>query len=322
MKRILTIFVATALAAGVCEAQQAFRHLGMSLEVGSTGAGINLSYPLITNRLIMTVGANLPQIPISSSFTLSSAPLNAKMALAVEYMQSYNDLVDLYYNDGYYDYYGRPMEHINIGDLQTRIEDQQSLYTKLKAKLNLECLKVMFEIYPTKSYFHFTIGAFISNGDWMTFHATCDHEVWDIYKEMVQKYEDVVTLADWYKRNFNPDFTIPEVENVGKAAQITIHNQTFAVDPETGELDARLVVNRIKPYLGVGFGSSVPTKRRLGAQLELGMYYQGKPTFKSDQSVSLNSSAYNDSKVDDVVKTVIHFQWFPQVTLRFTGRLF
>ena len=308
MKKIFTLASIALLSISTAFAQEAFKHLGASIEFGTTGLGINLSYPVISDHLVVTLGYNLPELPISSNFDLNISPINDKIGKANNMINRYNDALDKYpqYITG------------------SRLENLTSLSecnVKIKDKINFGNFKAMVEYYPTdKSYFHITAGVFVGEGTWMNISAQADKDVWSVYQKAVELNKQIPDLRN---KGIAAVQDIAPIEGLETAAKVNINGDTYHLSPNNGgRIDTKLTVRKIKPYVGVGFGSSVPTKKRLGFQMEIGAYYQGKPTFESNDMVSYDNSAYNNQTVDDIVDEIIYLRWYPQVSFRFTGRIF
>lgn len=314
MKKIFALALAASMVAGAAQAQEAFKHLGMSLEAGTTGVGVNLSYPIVTDHLIVTLGYNLPTYTVNADFDLNGQPINDRVNQANGMIDNYNKMIDQYPDVA-------AMKGMSKID---RIDNVGTINTEVEAKLNFTNFKAMLEYYPTtKSAFHITAGVFVGNGEWMTISAQADRAVWSTYTKAVDQNKLIPHLSANELAPGIPATNIGPVEGLEDAAIFNLNGQTFHLAPNCGgRLDTKMTVQKVKPYIGVGFGSSVPTRKRLGCQLELGAYYQGKPTLESPAEVAYDSKAFSSKTVDDIMKTIVHFQWYPQMTLRFTGRLF
>lgn len=320
MKKLFALFTAAVLCTGVASAQEAFRHLGASIELGTTGLGVNISYPVITDRLVVTVGYNFPSLSVKSSFDMNGQPINSRINQANQMIDTYNSMIQKYPEQAA----ERGMKPID------RIENVNSIDTKVKAKLNFGDFKLLAEYYPTKkSFFHFTAGVFIGNGEWMNVTADVDKAVWQTYTNAVKQNSEIPNMkkgeltAGIPGAPVIPATDIHPVEGLEDAAKVNIHNDTYHLAVNSGgRLNTKLAVQKIKPYIGVGFGSSVPTKKRLGFQMELGAYYQSKPTFESPAIVAYDDKAFSNKTVDDIVDNLVYLRWYPQLTFRFTGRIF
>lgn len=318
MKKLFALICIALLGIGSSNAQEAFKHLGASLEVGSTGIGVNLSYPLISDHLIMTVGYNFPSFTISKEFGLNKGSIDGQMNQAIGKLKEYNKLV----ND--YGDYAQQMGLSaipGVDGMSEKIANVKELNADVDASVNFGNFKVMFEYYPTTTnLFHFTAGLFIGSGSWMDISGKIDQKVWnDAYRPVIKAHDQLMAEI-----NMHPDLKdkVTAVPSIKEAAKITVYDETFVIDPESGKLDASLSINKVKPYIGIGFGSSIPTKQSCGFQMEIGAYYQGKPTFESSTRVNYDPSAYSNTAVDEIVEYLEYLSWYPQITFRFTGKLF
>jgi len=334
MRKLFTILVLLTLITGNLSAQEAFKHLGAGIEFGTTGLGVTLSYPVITDKLVVTLGYNFPTYTIKSSFNLNGEPVNARINAANETIDQYNDMVNSYDNLRK-DYPFLPENK----DLKTldHIEKIGEVHTDIAAKLNFGNFKAMVEFYPTtKSYFHITAGVLIGNGEWMNIAADVDKKVWDVYQNAIEQNSKIPTMKRGaltegitspdpsVKVPVFPSNNIGPISGLEDAVMVNINNDTYHLTPESnGHLETKLTIAKVKPYIGVGFGSSVPTKRRFGFLMEIGAYYQGKPTFESKQIQEFHDpNAFSDKTVDEVVDMLLYLKWYPQITFRFTGKIF
>lgn len=337
MKKVFALFAASLLGLSSLSAQEAFKHLGASLELGTTGVGVNISYPVITDHLVISVGYNFPSVTIKSGFDLNGQPINNSINAANEAIGRYNNMVNNF--DNLINDYSFLKDQIPPGMKMTpidRISNIEQLHADVDAKLNFGNFKVMAEYYPTsKSYFHFTVGFMIGNGVWMDVDANVEEKAWNTYLKAIEQNKSIPTLKKGaLTENITPPYPgfpmpvfpstdIQPVEGLETAAKVNIYNETYCVKPESnGHINTKLTIQKIKPYIGLGFGSSVPTKRRFGFQMEIGAYYQSKPTFESDAIVKYDENAFNSKTIDDIVDNLVRIRWYPQLTFRFTGRIF
>lgn len=315
MKKLFTLALAALMACGAAQAQKAFRQVGVSLEAGTTGVGANLSLPVVSNHLILTVGYNFPSFTISQDFSLNSAPITS-------YVNEANQTIS-YYNGIIAQYPEQASQH-NMSAL-TPIDNVSEINTTVDATVNFGNFKALLEFYPTKkSAFHITAGVFYGSDAWLDIAAKVDQAAWGTYTKAVEQNKLIPNLSkDQFAPNM-PNRDIHPIDGLESAAKFNINDKTFVLSPDSGgKLDAKLKIQKLKPYLGIGFGSSVPTKKRMGFQMELGAYYQGKPELVSDQEMPFfDSNAYGNTSIDDLVDLICKLQWYPQLTFRWTGRIF
>lgn len=314
MKKFFAIALAVSMMTGAAQAQEAFKHLGMSIEAGTTGAGINLSYPLVSDHIILTLGYNLPTFTYKTDFDLKTGSINGEIDRANGMIDRYNDVITRY-----------PDEAAKRGlSMIDRIENVNKIKTDIEATIDFGNFKALIEYYPTKSSnFHFTAGLFIGSGDWISVSAQADQALWNTYLRAIEQNSKIVPMSANDIAPGFPSTDIAPVSDLDKAAKFNIYDQTFLLDKDSkGHMDAKLTVMKAKPYIGIGFGNSVPVNHRVGFQMELGAYYHGRPSIESPCEVNYDSSAYGSDKIDDVMEVIQKMTWYPQLTFRITGRIF
>lgn len=302
------------MACGAAHAQKAFRQVGMSIEAGTTGLGANLSLPLVTNHLVLTLGYNFPSFTYSDDVELNSGAISQKMNSAIGSINAYNQFIDQ--NDLVAAHLG--LQKIPTDNLQNSV---QGVKANVDATINFANYKAMLEYYPTtKSAFHITVGFMYGDGEWLNINAKADNSVWSAYRDVVREHDK---LADVFQKHpeLKNQYNLETMPSVREAAKISVNNQSFAIDPVSGVFESVVKVEKFKPYVGIGFGSSVPTRKRCGFQMEIGAYYQGKPELVSDQEVPFDNTAYTEKTVNTIVENIEHLQWYPQLTFRWTLRL-
>ena len=173
---------------------------------------------------------------------------------------------------------------------------------KVEGKLSKADFKFLFDVFPfKKSSFHVTAGAFIGG-------------------------RKVVTV-----KNLEP---IPEADN--GTAGIEIGDYFISTD-KNGYTDASIKVNAFKPYVGFGFGRSVPQKHRFAVTCDFGVqfwaspkvyakeygtdydFYTGEP-YPVIREVRVTSSDVGD-KDSGALKTISKISVWPVLNIRFCGRI-
>lgn len=147
--------------------------------------------------------------------------------------------------------------------------------------------KVLLDYYPfLQSTFHVTAGAFFGSDE--IADATNIDRI-----ENIHAYEGIV-IGDY--------LIMPDADGYAKAA---------------------IKVNKFKPYVGIGFGRSLPRKR-VAVGCDLGVQFWGKPGVYEKQSghdVKVESKDIGD-KDGGVIKTISKISVLPVMTIRLTGRIF
>ena len=200
---------------------------------------------------------------------------------------------------------GRDPAFINYSDNDASMRQD----VDIEGKLNMGDFKLLFDYYPSQSgSFHLTAGAYFGKSNIVEIknsNAFLKQSSWGT------KGLELGTGADTYT----------------------------LVSDNTGNMQAEVKTNSVKPYVGIGFGRAIPRKR-VGVQFDLGVQFWGKPEVwgnincvnpetgyletsyqKVNKSRITNpNSDYQDVK--DAIKTIEKFRVFPVLTLRINGRIF
>lgn len=288
MKRIAIIAAALLSFAVSTSAQQAFQNLSIGFEAGTTGLGVELALPVISNHVVLKGGLTLPSLSLARDFSLDASPLNSRIDDANQ------ALMDAGVDDR----------------INTRFS---SIGVKGDALLNFTAARVLLEFYPfKKSGLHITAGAYFGMGDsFLSANLQTTDTFFSEYKAVEaefdainQKYAD---LAGYEQVKLDsPKFNLD-----GKTYQL-------AMEEDRAYVSARLQMAKIRPYLGIGFGRSIP-KGHLGFQFDLGVWYHGVPSIESDQQVEFDSSA---TEVYGEIPYMDQAIVYPQVSLRLIYKIF
>lgn len=90
---------------------------------------------------------------------------------------------------------------------------------------------------------------------------------------------------------------------------------------KNGNASGGIKVNSFRPYLGLGFGRLIP-KHRLGARVELGVQFHGKPKVYSGDNDNLLESFSGEKASDDISDIVDKLTVYPVLKFSLRGRLF
>lgn len=100
----------------------------------------------------------------------------------------------------------------------------------------------------------------------------------------------------------------------------------YRMEPDANSMvKANMVVNRFKPYLGIGYeGRLLKNDDRYKIAIECGaMFWGGAPKVTTHEGVDLNHDVENiDGKVGRYVDAINHLKVFPILNLRLTRTLF
>ena len=289
MKSIKKLFVIAAMllmAASASNAQEAFKHLSIGLEAGTTGAGVELALPVVTDHLILKAGYNFPNIKFSANPKVDLSAFSSEINDYVNEAQFYLDMLP------------------DKDKLQTM---PSSTNVSTDAKINLGTAKAMLEYYPSKkSSFHITAGVYVGTSSQLATFDCAIPELWSIYEADVAIVNKPANKAA---------LSAAGVEDIPEA-KFSMEGKSYKITD--GTLNAGIKIAKARPYLGIGFGRSVP-KKHCACQVDLGVWYHGKPQIESKNQVTYSASD-PDLGIDISVlgKAVI----YPQLSVRFIYRIF
>lgn len=262
MKRILTTICILA-AAMSANAQEAFKHLSVGLEAGTTGFGVELALPIATDHLVLTAGYNFPSFSVNAGIPFSTSKIKNVIDNANSTLQA--------------------------AGISDRINDTFSQETTLDANfgLNFGAAKAMLEFYPMKnSSIHLVAGVYCGTGDFISAEGMTDKNFWNSVKSA---QADVNSAYDKYKDD--PKVSGIDHDVLGKLkANIDGKTYTFKEKDGCAALDAQIAVANIRPYVGVGIGRSIP-ESRFSIQTDLGVWFHGKPSLQSSNETTYDPSA-------------------------------
>lgn len=185
---------------------------------------------------------------------------------------------------------------INIKDNNPLIADKVTL----EGKVNIFDFKLLADVYPFKhSSFHLTAGMFLGNGVFL--------------------------------KGTNTTMFIKDPSKYGKLGLI-VGDYRIATD-EKGYIQAEAKSNKLKPYLGFGFGRAVPRNSRVSVSCDFGVEFWGKPGVyawtKNDWDDKVyhkftvdDLDQYDDKHIKDALDAVDKIKIFPVLNIRLNGRIF
>lgn len=296
MKR--SVFVATLvfLSIAISSAQEAFKSLSFGVEVGTTGVGVELALPMVTDHVVLKAGFNAPSLAVNRTFTVGSSIVN-------DVITDFNNQITSL---------GLDAEDM----IETRFSD---IDVTASPVINFSTAKLLLELYPSKkSSFHFTLGAYYGMGDnLINATVSSNKTTWNEYKAVVAEIDAVNA-----KYAGEPGYVAHNAD-----LKVNLDGRTYGVkeDGGVGVVAADLKVARLRPYLGFGFGRSVP-KSHVGFQFDLGVWYHGKPEITSPNQLSYDQGAYDISASVPAFETILSYMdyavIYPQLTLRLIYKIF
>ena len=98
------------------------------------------------------------------------------------------------------------------------------------------------------------------------------------------------------------------------------------IDPDVnGRVAAHLETNGFKPYLGIGFGSSVTKRKRVGFKFELGAMFHGSPKIVVTEGQIIDKDGLDldiDEQLSDFNKFLKDFNVYPVLNFQLNFRAF
>ena len=199
---------------------------------------------------------------------------------------------------------GAFMPHLKFSgdyDIDSESASITSKTVTIEGKIQKADAKVLFDFFPfRKSSFHVTAGAFIGGSKVLS----------------LRNKNEFLAREDW------------------GVTGVKIGDYRITSDDE-GNVKADIRVNAFKPYLGIGFGRTMPRNKRIGVMCDLGVQFWGKPGVwanskddwgevhytklrRQDFSEDDRNSADANKAIDIMEKIIV----YPVLNIRICGRLF
>lgn len=306
----------------------AFRHLGLGIEVGTTGVGVDLSLPVVSQHLVVKTGVNFnPGIKPKMDFDFETETIDRELSRVNGVIDMYNDyLTRVPGASGLLN----PMERLDATPFD-------GVGVSVEPNLNLTNYKILLEYYPsTYSSFHLVAGLYFGKTNLIDLKGTMDAADWQNYQKIYGQLPGLSQTAVEYVDRYNSiarPYGLPTIDGVTPVRNddLTLtyayDGKTYMIDPEAGEgaVKASIEVKAVKPYLGIGFGRPVPQKR-VGFQFELGVWFHGTPKLVIDETVNpqttISAQADVSDDINDIMDKAKKVTVYPQIAFRLTGRLF
>lgn len=288
----LAIFVMALTISVTAFAQGAFSHMSIGLEVGTTGAGIQMSVPLVSNHLNLSLGYNYLGFPYKATASFNTSGLASAVSEINSEVASANQKLAPY------------GEHLNT-TFQTQFSQRTNL--DIAARARLSTVKMLFEYYPSaKSGFHITAGAYIGmSPNLVEVNINAEDKFWNDVDSFEKELNSLRSEVNALKAKYPEQVGDVEIPTVASSIKVSMGNNTYQVN-RRGTLKASVKAWQVRPYLGVGFGKSIPDGHWAFVG-ELGVWYHGKPTLVSDNQVPYDASAQkmNFNVIDKIEKVPV-----------------
>lgn len=291
MKKHLFLISSFLIIAQSVNAQESFKHLSLGLDVATTGIGLEIAVPVVTDHLVFAAGYNFANCSLNSTGNVIE-------------MSDISNHVNQYVNKANNYLAMIPGETRQL----TRLPSSTDM--DVNAKLRMETFKAIFEYYPAKkSSFHINAGIYIGGRNLIN-ADTFLPEYWNIYNTDMAIARQVASEDPEYSSAVGQ---IP-------ALKATVNNRTFEI--KDGTLNLGLDVATVRPYFGVGFGRSFP-KTHFGFQFDFGAIYTGKFKMVSANEVGGTSGiVITDDDVQEVIDTIEKICIYPQMSFRLIYKIF
>lgn len=259
--------------------------MGVDLGVGTNGIGLDLAVAL-NDRFVVKGGFTM----LPFSFHTASNEIEGL------------DNVKAAFENGLF----KPVESfLSAYGLPTSWEKMPHT-SDLTVKPGLTNGRILVDYHPSANHgFHLTAGAYIGESSLLKVGGGYPNG----FKEVVKKINDL-------RAEFS-NFGIPEIT----IDPPVVNGVSVDSEKDNYRLDADIKINAVKPYLGIGFGRSIPN-RRVGVQFELGVMYTGTPKVTSTNP-DLEKALNKEKGEDFDFSTYSPFlQFYPVISLKLTGKIF
>lgn len=182
------------------------------------------------------------------------------------------------------------MPNINMStDVDVELDGKDAGSMDVDGSLKRVSGQILLNVYPFRSSsFFVTAGSYFGGSSLVKIEGTGDQDLKD---------------------------KIAEAESAG----IVIGDQTIPFDKKTGKVSGGLEVANFRPYVGLGFGRAVPSKR-LNVSVELGVQFHGRPeVYTNTGKLDLNSLGEDGSTFSDIIDKL---KVYPAFKIRLNGRIF
>ena len=187
------------------------------------------------------------------------------------------------------------------------VEDDAVRLSKMEDKIelalkpNLWNFYILGEVHPFKNVpFYFSAGLFIGSKHFMHFRNTNEDALGFLY-DANQKVED-------YNHLFRTDY--PPIG-------LKFGDYVFTAD-EHGNIDVRMKINVVKPYLGIGFGQHLAKVHRVSLAVDAGLLFWGTPKFVMNNDVEIKSSGRNSG----ITGALSWLKAWPNLEIRVAYKIF
>lgn len=162
----------------------------------------------------------------------------------------------------------------------------------------------LLDIYPSRNYdFHVSIGAYFSGSDKIVTVVNTESDLLKavadlnarrgIYADVPLSYGQVAARMGKY--NIMPD--------------------------DDGNANAYIKVKKVRPYVGIGLGQTVPKKSSLNCLVDLGVQFSGKPHVYNGVNGEELTAEGAQGEDGGYLKTISKISFLPVLSVRLVGKI-
>ncbi len=297
-----------------------FNQLGIGLNIGTTGLGLEVSTP-VTSWVRLRAGVDwVPRFNVPMKFNLTT-----------------------YTNDG-----AKPVNSGNFGKVQELMEgltgftvDEQVV---MDSKPTMTTFRFMADIYPFRGKgWRLTVGFFAGG-------RTVGKSINSIYEMptlltvgMYNRLYDYAAetepwdfkLPDFITKITGTAYLDPEVaqklkDRLEKYGRLGMHigdfkdGTPYIMEPDKdGTVSARALVNAVRPYVGIGYDGAISKNGRWTAGFDLGVqFWGGAPAVVTHDGTDLTKLENVRGKVGDYLKLMRALPVYPTAAFRLSYTFF
>lgn len=278
-----------------CMAQKnILSHMDIGVNVGTVGVGIDVAVP-VTNYVRIRAGYNyMPRFTIHSNF-----PIETSHGDAVKYLEKIKS-VDLEKKAAEVGIDLNLPEFKEYKDMSNKFRNVEAKdYVTMNLKPNLSQFKFFVDVIPFKNNRHwsFTAGIFVGS---YNIGEACNHDKETLLLEAVTAYNnlyidylrngrslaghgEVDKLTELFTENGIAGFPLGYFEDGKKAMMIP---------NKDGTVSTELKVNKVRPYVGIGYNTSLSRNKRWKLNVDAGVLIRcGKPHIYVDNVYKIDNTA-------------------------------
>lgn len=287
-----------------------FNHLGVALEVGTTGIGLEVSSPM-TDYFQVRAGASfMPNFKLID-FNVGLRNTEAWADAQAKFQQLVDNKDKL------------PQEQQEI---ITEIEQSGFLQNPLVKSLSLESslmlgsnVRMLIDYLPFKSSsFRITAGLYYSFSRKIMDANTSGG---DIALMTIYNYNEHLANQTFTATIDGKEVTYTFGDPVGVIIGGDGKDGVNVVMPNGPVVSGEVSVAGWRPYVGIGFGRGIPKNHRLGFACDLGVMFWQTPKITINNT-TLQTSGISDDNGGNYLKKVDKLIFYPCLNFRLTGRIF